>query len=691
MLYPQLNESRMRVALDGIWDFQMAGADSYEEQMVKEPLVHPMSMAVPASYNDQKDDVNLRSHYGWVVYQRTFTVPRQMRNERMVLRFGAVTHQAEVYLNGQHLGSHKGGFLPFEFDVTFDVKLGENLLAVAVDNRVNYGTLPVGNENAVAFFGSDNPGIPSIERAKTRCKPQNKPNFDFFNYAGIIRPVWLYTTPRFYIRDISIVTDIDQKDGIVKYQIKTGTVENKDADACTCNNSQGKQAEPSGQTPDAAQTDQKRMEFFSEEKLPEQHIIEERCVPDKHEPDQHVALPYARVTILDEAQNVVAECAAGASTLIGADGNLARSEGILDGTDGILNGSCVIPNAKLWNPGAAYLYTMRVEYGGDVYEQKFGIRTVEVRETEFLINGKPFYFKGFGKHEDSFFHGRGIDPCLNVKDLSLIRWLHANSFRTSHYPYAEEMYDLCDREGIVIIDETPAVGIGAGSATNPYQAMRIHDHHRDVIRDMIDRDKNHPSVVMWSLANEPDLENFPEDAHDYFTPLYELAHSLDPQNRPVTLVCCQNNYEKDLTTRTMDVVCLNRYYGWYNLGGDLDAACDALNIELDFWEKQGKPVMFTEYGADTYPGIHNTNGEMFSEEYQADYYLRINAEIDKRPFFIGEQLWNFADFATIQGPMRVDGNKKGILTRDRRPKLAAHSLRRRWEGIPDFGYKTLQH
>ena len=97
--------------------------------------------------------------------------------------------------------------------------------------------------------------------------------------------------------------------------------------------------------------------------------------------------------------------------------------------------------------------------------------------------------------------------------------------------------------------------------------------------------------------------------------------------------------------------------------------------------------MLTEYGADTYPGVHNTNGEMFSEEYQLDYYARINAELDKRPFFIGEHVWNFADFATIQGPMRVDGNKKGLLTRDRRPKLAAHYFRKRWHSIPDFGYK----
>ena len=77
---------------------------------------------------------------------------------------------------------------------------------------------------------------------------------------------------------------------------------------------------------------------------------------------------------------------------------------------------------------------------------------------------------------------------------------------------------------------------------------------------------------------------------------------------------------------------------------------------------------------------------MFSEEFQRDYYARINAEIDKRPWFIGEQLWNFADFATFQGIIRVEGNRKGILTRDRQPKMAAHWLHDRWTGISDCGY-----
>ena len=169
-----------------------------------------------------------------------------------------------------------------------------------------------------------------------------------------------------------------------------------------------------------------------------------------------------------------------------------------------------------------------------------------------------------------------------------MRWIGANSFRTSHYPYAEEMYRLCDREGIVVIDETPAVGISAGSGVDPYRAMNIRAHHEEVLRGMIARDKNHPCVVMWSLANEPDTESFPDSAYDYFWPLYELAHTLDPQNRPITVVGCQNDYRRDRVLPAMDVCCINRYYGWYNLCGNLDAACDALNIELDYWQTGGK-------------------------------------------------------------------------------------------------------
>ena len=198
---------------------------------------------------------------------------------------------------------------------------------------------------------------------------------------------------------------------------------------------------------------------------------------------------------------------------------------------------------------------------------------------------------------------------------------------------------------------------------------------------MIARDKNHPCIVMWSLANEPDTEARAESALEYFKPLYELAHKCDPENRPVTVVCCNNDYKKDLVAPFMDVICINRYYGWYIFGGDLESSGQAMDNEMKYWEQFHKPVIITEYGADAVSGIHNINADMFSEEYQIEFFKTINAILDKYPYIIGEHVWNFADFDTIQGLMRVGGNKKGVFTRNRQPKSLAYYLKDRWSKI----------
>ncbi|HEX9026614.1 MAG TPA: beta-glucuronidase [Clostridium sp.] len=600
MLYPILNSARTLIDLSGIWDFKLDDGTGIKSEWFNNKLANPMTMAVPASYNDQKEGVDFRDHYGYVFYQRELSIPNVIINERIVLRFGAVTHFAKVYLNGKLVCEHKGGFLPFEVEINDFVSKGYNLLTVAVDNKVDLSTLPVGSETSGNMLGGGM--LPNIEGVTV--KKENAPNFDFFNYAGITRPVKVYTTPKSYIKDVTINPTVNGKNANIEYSVDV--VGNYDVS----------------------------------------------------------------ITIYDENQNEVVK----------ATGQ---------------NGNVVIENVILWKPLNAYLYTAKITFGDDSYELPFGVRTVEVKGTQFLINGEPFYFKGFGKHEDSNFHGRGLDEVLNVKDLALMKWMGANSFRTSHYPYSEEMMRLCDKEGIVVIDETPAVGVnmnfGATKGPTPvdsFKVLRTYEHHRDVISDMISRDKNHACVVMWSIANESDTTTFPDSSYDYYKPLYDLAHECDPQNRPVTIVGLQNEYRKDKTIPMTDVICLNRYYGWYIYGGDLNAAKQALSIELDYWKTIGKPVMFTEYGADTVAGLHLTTPTMFTEEYQVDF-LKANHEVfDRNDFFIGEQVWNFADFATIQGIMRADGNKKGIFTRDRKPKFAAHYLHDRWLAIPDFGYKN---
>lgn len=117
-----------------------------------------------------------------------------------------------------------------------------------------------------------------------------------------------------------------------------------------------------------------------------------------------------------------------------------------------------------WSPENPCLYRLRVRLHGadgseDQYDERFGFRSVEIRNCQLYLNDELVYLKGFGKHEDAPVVGRGFSEPYQVKDLALMQWLNSNSFRTSHYPYSEEIMRLCDEMGILVIDETPAVGI----------------------------------------------------------------------------------------------------------------------------------------------------------------------------------------------------------------------------------------
>lgn len=602
MLYPILTPSRFLSDLSGVWNFKLDDGNGFKEAWYREPLKEAMTMPVPASYNDLKEGIGFRDHYGWVFYQRMISVPAFVKSQRLMLRCAAVTHEAKIYLNGALICEHKGGFLPFEVELTDKIAAGDNLLTIAVSNIIDYTTLPVGGKANMLGGLMGGMGSPASE------KPQNNPNFDFFNYCGITRPVKLYTTPKNYIEDITLVPEVKGSDAELIYKVDA--------------------------------------------------VGEGNC----------------KIEVFDKERNKVAES---------------------NGREGVLK----IQNVTLWQPLNAYLYEVKVTFGEDIYTLPYGVRTVRVDGNRFLINERPFYFKGYGKHEDTFPAGRGINLPMNTKDISIMKWQGANSFRTSHYPYSEEMMRQCDEEGIVVIDETTAVGVnlefGGGANFNgekvgtfdPEHGVQTQEHHKEVIRDLISRDKNHACVVMWSIANEPDSAS--PGAYEYFKPLYDLARELDPQKRPCTLVSVQmgNGPRTDCSRLLSDVICLNRYYGWYFGAPDLEMPEQALRQELDGWREYGKPVVFTEYGADTVMGFHDTTPVMYTEEYQVDYYKMNNRVFDDYDFVVGEQVWNFADFATSQSLLRVQGNKKGIFTRDRKPKLVAHYFKERWHQIPDFDYK----
>lgn len=603
MLRVQDTPTREVKRLDGRWRFAVdLTNDGAERRLFAGALPGTRDIAVPSSVNDLYPDERIRNHVGLWWYQRMVRVPRGWADQEVVLRFGSATHHARVWVNETEVGSFKGGYLPFEFEISELVTPGEEFrLTVAVDNRLDNSCIPPGGVTE----------LPDGRRVQNYLH-------DFYNYTGLHRHVDLYCRPRTHVADVLVTTDVDRS-----------------ADA------------PAG-------------------------VVSWEVSPEGGEPAVAVA-------VVDRRD--------GATVATG------------EGTEGTVT----IPEVRLWTPGEGGLYDLVVRLRGaegellDEYREPFGVRTVAVDGHRFLINGEPFYFTGFGMHEDHETIGKGHSDAHMIQDLELVAWIGGNSLRTSHYPYSEDFMDYCDEHGVVVIDETPAVGLnwsmaggiidsdGGPTFTDGHVDASTLAQHRLEIERLIARDRNRPSVVIWSIANEPDTA-VPE-ARDYFTPLVDCARAADP-TRPVGFVNVMfAPFDKDTVSDLFDVIMLNRYYGWYLDCGDLISAEAKLRAELDGWvERLDRPIIMTEYGADTVAGLHSVFEQPFTEDYQVSY-LQMNARVfDSYEALVGEQMWNFADFQTKYGFARVDGNRKGAFTRNRRPKAAARYLRDRWTTKPEARY-----
>ena len=575
MLYPQNNQYRQFTDLSGFWDFRFDPDNRGLELDWQNGFKNSRPIAVPASWNDQFEDD--RDNLGPAWYQTNFILPWGWSNTQINLRFGSVNYNADVWLNGIKIGSHEGGHLPFEFDITSALSDSNNLLVVRVDGNLAFDHVPPGNT----------PGGPQdVFPSHIGNWPQTY--YDFFPFCGIHRPVLLYSVPKDRIKDITISTNIRGAQGIIKATVETSIT---------------------GQY---------------------------------------------RATL------------SGHPKLIQKDGKSGKELEI------------IIPDAKLWHPDHPHLYNLIIEKISndkvvDRYQLNVGIRTFEIKDDQFFINCEPIKLIGFGRHEDFPILGRGYSPAVIVKDYALMKWVGANSFRTTHYPYSEQMMILADRLGFLVIDEIPAVGLffrkdGLERRLSLCQQM---------VREMIARDKNHPSVIAWSLANEPHSTR--PEAKPFFRSLYNLAKDLDP-TRPITIVSHLGLSEESF--EFLDFVCLNRYLGWYVQSGRIDEGASLLSGELDaIYEKFKKPLILSEFGADTIPGVHSHPPEMFSEEFQVEFLRQTMDVLNSKSFVTGAHVWNLCDFKTSQGITRMGGiNYKGVFTRDRKPKMAAHFLREYWKG-----------
>nr|WP_305182548.1 beta-glucuronidase [uncultured Schaedlerella sp.] len=594
-LYPCSNAYRSRVSLDGLWRFCFdADSVGISDEWYKKGLSDTISMPVPSAFADLFTTEEERDYCGDFWYETDFYCPDDVQDRNYIIRFGSITHRAIVYCNGQKVAEHEGGFLPVICDVTEVIRIGEaNKLIVYVNNELNETSLPCG----------------TVKTCKSG-KKLAKGYFDFFNYAGIQRSVYLLQIPKSAVTDYHITYELVGRDAKINYQVF------------------------------------------------------------------HSGAGEIKVSVYDKDGRRVTE-----------------KEGE--------RGTLYVKEAHLWEVRNAYLYVLKMELHQngriiDEYQDRIGIRTVAVKDGKILINEKPVYLKGYGKHEDFEILGRTFNWAVAKRDFECMKWSGANCFRTSHYPYAEEWYQMADEEGFLVIDEVPAVGMmrslynfadaGTGKFTYFFEALTIPElkkNHMKQIEEMIMRDKNHPSVFAFSLFNEP--ETISEAARDYFTDVFSMARKLDSQHRPLTGALEKNSSpDKCQCCDLLDFICLNRYYGWYIGGGaEIEEAMLEFEQEMETWKirKKNIPFIFTEFGADTLVSEHKLPGVMWTQEYQNKYMEKTFQIFDKFSFIQGELVWNFADFQAQEGIMRVNGNKKGVFTRNRQPKNAAYVIKERWEKI----------
>ncbi|QGA55331.1 glycoside hydrolase family 2 protein [Sulfolobus sp. E5-1-F] len=552
---------RPKIDLQGFWKFMLDVQNVGEKNEWHKGFNSEDIIYVPASWNEQNPKWDQFSGIAW--YQKDVFISDNYGDKKAWIIFDGAGYITKVWINGEYIGTHEGSFTQFKFPIK--PKFNEfNKIVVKIDNTPSpYNFPPAKNLNSAAF--------------------------DFFNYGGIHRPVYIEFTDECHIEDITIHT---KSNGQLRAEVLTECSE----------------------------------KFNLRFKL-----------VDKE----------GRVLLDEESNKKVYEKDVGN----------------------------VIP----WSPENPNLYTLIVELyvnnnlKDSVYE-RIGFRDVEVKNGKIYLNGRPVFLKGFGRHEDFPVLGKFMHGAVLVRDFYLMRKIGANSFRTSHYPYSNEHLDIADEMGFLVILEPPLCYsnitriMSRDEIAKMFSDEKYFEKVKDTISDMIRQHKNRPSVIMYSVMNEPPSDM--REVAEFIRKEVEFFKSLD-SSRPVTFA--SHRSVQDLALEYVDVISLNYYHGWYTEWGDIDTGVNVVVSEIEEIHKKfpEKPILITEFGADAIYGLHSDPPQMWSEEYQAEMIRRYIEALKEKDYVIGFHIWNFADFRTPQNPGRTILNRKGIFTRDRQPKLAA--------------------
>ncbi len=329
-------------------------------------------------------------------------------------------------------------------------------------------------------------------------------------------------------------------------------------------------------------------------------------------------------------------------------------------SDGLLHGNFSFKAPLiLWSPDTPKLYAVDVSAGTDHICENIGFRSIEVRGQHIYLNGKALYLNGVSAHEESAENGKAVTEEEITENFRIAKEMGCNFMRLAHYPHSENAARIADRMGILLWEEIPVYWLIA------FENQETYSDAENQLTELIRRDKNRASVIIWSVGNEnPDT-----DARlSFMSRLAQLAKKLDP-DRLISAACLVDTVHLKIADRLeqyLDVIGLNEYYGWYN--PDFEKLPLLMNNS-----NPAKPVIISEFGADAMSGTYGTTDEKGTENCQEYIYKRQTELFSRIPYIQGTTPWILFDFRTPRRMSRYQHgrNTKGLLSADKKHRKLA--------------------
>jgi beta-glucuronidase len=516
-----------------------------KSELVEYDFDSSAQLQVPGDWNTQRD--SLFFYEGSIWYERSFDYAKPAKR-RLFLHFGAANYMASVYLNGKDLGRHEGGFTPFNFEITDQVRPHDNYIVVKIDNTRR----------------SDQ--VPSV-------------NTDWWNYGGITRPVTLVEVTETLIQDYFI-------------QFERGSTR---------------------QIKGWVQLNGPQLQQRVTIRIPEAGI---------------------RQTFQTDSKG--------------------RAEFSFNAT--------LTP----WSAENPKLYEVVIASETEELADRIGFRSIEVRGSDILLNGKPIFLRGINLHEETPAHaGRAWSEDDARALLGWAKELGCNFVRLAHYPHNEAMLRMADQMGLMVWAEVPVYW------TIQWENPRTLHNAENQLSEMMTRDHNRASLIIYSVANETPIS----DARNLFLrQLIRDAHSFDSTRLVSAALQGNEIVEGNRTTMRigdpiaadLDVVGINEYIGWYSHPpADADAT--------EWTSAYDKPLIMSEFGGDALFGYYGDARTRWTEEYQESLYRHQITMLKRIPFLRGVAPWVLKDFRSPRRtlPHFEDYfNRKGLVT-DRGEKKKA--------------------